>query len=328
MNSKTLGASGPTLAALGLGCMGMSEFYGASDDAQSIVVIHRALERGVTMLDTADIYGFGANETLVGRAIADRRGQAFIATKFGIHREPGAYARTVENSPAYIKAACEASLKRLGIDVIDLYYMHRRNRDVPLEESIGAMADLVAQGKVRYLGLSEVSPDTLARAHAIHPIAAVQSEYSLWTRDIETALLPQCRALGVALVAYSPLGRGFLTGAITQTTDLASDDFRRTNPRFAQGAIEENLRLVGLLTAIAQEIGVTAAQLALAWVLGQGERVFAIPGTRRIAYLEQNIAGASLALSPEQRAALDAAFPPGAAIGARYTEAGMVGLEG
>jgi aryl-alcohol dehydrogenase-like predicted oxidoreductase len=205
--------------------------------------------------------------------------------------------------------------------------MHRRNPTVPLEDSVGAMADLVHQGKVRYLGLSEVSADTLARAHAIHPITAVQSEYSLWTRDVETAVLPRCRELGVALVAYSPLGRGFLTGAITNTADLASDDFRRTNPRFAEGAIEENLRLVGLLTSMAEALGVTAAQLALAWVLAKGDDIFAIPGTRRIAYLDQNIAGATLTLSPDQIAKLDAAFPPGAAIGARYTEAGMVGLD-
>jgi len=308
--------------------MGMSEFYGPADDAQSIAVIHHALEQGITLLDTADIYGFGANEVLVGRAIADRRDQAFVATKFGIHRQPGAYARTVENSPAYIRAACDASLKRLGVEVIDLYYMHRRNRDVPLDDSIGAMADLIQEGKVRYLGLSEVSADTLTRAHAIHPIAAVQSEYSLWTRDVETTLLPRCRELGVALVAYSPLGRGFLTGAITQTSELSSDDFRRTNPRFAESAMAENLRLVGLLTSMADELGFTAAQLALAWVLAQGDQVFAIPGTRRINYLGQNIVGATLKLSPDQLARLDAAFPLGAAVGARYTEAGMVGLDG
>ncbi|MEV0624689.1 aldo/keto reductase [Nonomuraea wenchangensis] len=316
MNKHTLGAGGPQVSALGLGCMGMSEFYGPADDSESIAVIHRALDLGITFLDTADMYGRGANEELVGRAVKDRRDEVVLATKFGIKRDGDT--RTIENSPDYIRAACDASLRRLGVDHIDLYYMHRRNPEVPIEESVGAMAELVREGKVRHLGLSEVSAPTLRAAAAVHPIAALQSEYSLFTRDLEAEILPAARELGVALVAYSPISRGLLTGAPPTSGELAPDDFRRTFPRTSGENAEHNARLVAEVRRIADAAGVTVAQLALAWVLAQGEDVVPIPGTKRLKYLEENAAAADITLTAEQLDALAAAVPADAVAGQRY----------
>jgi len=326
MEQRDLGKSGLRVSALGLGCMGMSEFYGPSDDAQSLATLGRALELGVTFLDTADTYGHGHNEQLVGRFLAGRRAKVVLATKFGIVRTPGKYERRIDNSPAYVKAACEASLRRLGVEVIDLYYAHRVDPAVPIEDTVGAMADLVRAGKVRALGLSEVSAPTLRRAHAVHPIAAVQSEYSLWTRDPEASVLPACRELGVTFVAYSPLGRGMLAGAIDKKTELAANDFRRLSPRFQGDNLERNLRLVGAVRALAAAKGATPAQVALAWLLQQGKDIVPIPGTRRIRTLEENVAAASLKLSAEELSRLDRAMPPGAAAGDRYPPAGMKGI--
>lgn len=326
MEQRKIGSSSLSVAAIGLGCMGMSEFYGPTDDAQSLATLERALELGVTHFDTADMYGSGHNEQLLGRFLAGKRERVVVATKFGIVRQPGVYARTIDNSPAYVQAACEASLKRLGIETIDLYYAHRRNPDVPVEDLVGAMADLVRQGKVRALGLSEVSGDTLRRAHAVHPIAAVQSEYSLWTRDVEGDVLPVCRDLGVSLVAYSPLGRGMLTGAIAKTDDLAEGDFRRMNPRFQGANMDANQHLVDKVRALAAAKGCTPGQVALAWLLAQGSDILPIPGTKRIAYLEDNVGTAAIALSPDEVAQLNAALPPGAASGERYPSEGMKGL--
>lgn len=326
MEQRKIGSSSLSVAAIGLGCMGMSEFYGPTDDAQSLATLERALELGVTHFDTADMYGSGHNEQLLGRFLAGKRERVVVATKFGIVRQPGAYARTIDNSPAYVQAACEASLKRLGIETIDLYYAHRRNPDVPVEDLVGAMADLVRQGKVRALGLSEVSGDTLRRAHAVHPIAAVQSEYSLWTRDVEGDVLPVCRDLGVSLVAYSPLGRGMLTGAIAKTDDLAEGDFRRMNPRFQGANMDANQHLVDKVRALAAAKGCTPGQVALAWLLAQGSDILPIPGTKRIAYLEDNVGAAAIALSADEVAQLNAALPPGAASGERYPSEGMKGL--
>ncbi|MGW5161166.1 aldo/keto reductase [Nonomuraea wenchangensis] len=316
MKNRTLGVGGPRVSALGLGCMGMSEFYGPADDSESIAVIHRALDLGITFLDTADMYGRGANEELVGRAVKDRRDEVVLATKFGIKRDGAT--RTIENSPEYIRAACDASLRRLGVDHIDLYYMHRRNPAVPVEESVGAMADLVREGKVRHLGLSEVSAPTLRAAAAVHPIAALQSEYSLFTRDLEAEILPAARELGVALVAYSPISRGLLTGAPPTSGELAPDDFRRTFPRTSGENAEHNARLVAEVKRIADAAGVTVAQLALAWVLAQGEDVVPIPGTKRLKYLEENAAAADITLTAEQLDALAAAVPADAVAGQRY----------
>ncbi|MFK4036968.1 aldo/keto reductase [Nonomuraea wenchangensis] len=316
MKKRTLGAGGPQVSALGLGCMGMSEFYGPADDSESIAVIHRALDLGITFLDTADMYGRGANEELVGRAVKDRRDEMVLATKFGIKRDGDT--RTIENSPDYIRAACDASLRRLGVDHIDLYYMHRRNPEVPIEESVGAMAELVREGKVRHLGLSEVSAPTLRAAAAVHPIAALQSEYSLFTRDLEAEILPAARELGVALVAYSPISRGLLTGAPPTSGELAPDDFRRTFPRTSGENAEHNARLVAEVKRIADAAGVTVAQLALAWVLAQGEDVVPIPGTKRLKYLEENAAAADITLTAEQLDALAAAVPADAVAGQRY----------
>ncbi|MFG1614466.1 aldo/keto reductase [Nonomuraea wenchangensis] len=316
MKKRTLGAGGPQVSALGLGCMGMSEFYGPADDSESIAVIHRALDLGITFLDTADMYGRGANEELVGRAVKDRRDEVVLATKFGIKRDGDT--RTIENSPDYIRAACDASLRRLGVDHIDLYYMHRRNPEVPIEESVGAMAELVREGKVRHLGLSEVSAPTLRAAAAVHPIAALQSEYSLFTRDLEAEILPAARELGVALVAYSPISRGLLTGAPPTSGELAPDDFRRTFPRTSGENAEHNARLVAEVKRIADAAGVTVAQLALAWVLAQGEDVVPIPGTKRLKYLEENAAAADITLTAEQLDALAAAVPADAVAGQRY----------
>lgn len=330
MRQRQLGASGPAVFALGLGCMGMSEFYGPSDDAESLRTLARALDLGVTLFDTADTYGLGHNETLLGRFIAQggpaRRQRMVLATKFGIVREPGKYDRRIDNSPAYIRTACEASLHRLGVERIDLYYCHRRDPAVPIEEVVGAMADLVAAGKVRAIGLSEVSVETLRRAGAVHPVAAVQSEYSLWSREPEAGMLAACAELGAAFVAYSPLGRAFLTATV-DTTKLADDDFRKHNPRFAGEAEAQNRRLVAALGEFANARGWSHAQVALAWLLKRQPHVIPIPGTRRIAYLESNVSAAGITLTADEMAELDRLFDPAAIAGNRYPEAGFVGVE-
>ncbi len=330
MQKRHLGSLKTPVSAIGLGCMGMSEFYGATDDVQAHSVMARALEVGVNFFDSADIYGFGHNETLIGNFLkaggAARRSQVVLSTKFGIVRRPGQYERRIDNSPAYVQSACEASLKRLGTDTIDLYYCHRRNPDVPVEDMVGAMAHLVAAGKVKALGLSEVSPATLRKAHAVHPIAAVQSEYSLWSREPETDMLATCADLGITFVAYSPLGRAFLTGALN-TADLAAGDFRKNLPRFNGAAQATNQAMVDGLSRFAKAKGMTNAQVALAWLLCKHPHVVPIPGTRRIHYLEQNAAAADMALSAAEVAELDALFPPEAIVGGRYPEAGMVGIE-
>jgi len=325
MQTRTLGHNGPAVSALGLGCMGMSAFYGQHDDAESIATIRHALDRGLNLLDTADMYGPHTNEVLVGKAIKGRREQAFIATKFGIVRDPGnPQARGVNGRPDYVRAACDASLQRLGIDTIDLYYQHRVDPNVPIEETVGAMAELVAAGKVRYLGLSEASGATLERACKVHPIAALQSEFSLWTRDPQTnGMLAACRKLGVSLIAYSPLGRGFLTGAIRSPDDFDADDYRRTSPRFMGDNFARNLQLVEQVKALAADKGCSPAQLALAWVLAQDEDVLAIPGTRKRSRLDENLGALDVRLSAADLAAIDAVFPPDAAAGNRYADAMM-----
>ena len=325
MKMRKLGLNGPEVSAVGLGCMGMSAFYGGADEAQSIAVIHRALDLGVTLFDTAEMYGPHTNEVLLGKALKDRRDEAFIATKFGINRQPDGSAIT-DGSPANVRRAVEGSLSRLGVDHIDLYYQHRIDPNTPIEETVGAMAELVKEGKVRFLGLSEAAPATLRRAHAEHPITALQTEYSLWSRDPEEELLGVVRELGISFVPYSPLGRGFLSGEIKSMDDLAPDDFRRTNPRFAGDNFQKNLDLVDAVGAIAADKGVTAAQLALAWVLAQGEDLVPIPGTRRIATLEQNVAAADIVLTPDDLARIEAVFPRGAAAGERYAPGGMSSL--
>ena len=327
--TRTLGThdGGLNVSALGFGCMGMSEFYGARDDAQSLATLHRALDLGVTFLDSADTYGLGHNEELIGRLIAERgRDAVTIATKFGIVREEGQYARGLNNDPAYLRAACERSLKRLGIERIDLYYVHRIEPGRPIEETVEALARLVEEGKVAHLGLCEASSETLRRAHAVHPITALQSEYSLWTRDPEGDVLATCRELGVGFVAYSPLGRGALTGAMTSIDGLDADDFRRANPRFSDENLPVNLARIDRIRAVADEKGCTPAQLALAWVLARGSDVVPIPGTKRQSYLEQNVAAAAVELTPADLAHLDAVMPVGAAAGARYTPEGMKGV--
>ncbi|QES40574.1 aldo/keto reductase [Streptomyces venezuelae] len=316
--TRRLGAL--TVSAQGLGCMGMSHGYGASDDAQSIATIHRALDLGVTLLDTSDFYGSGHNEELIGRALAGpRREQAVVATKFGFANRLGE-PTLIRGDAAYVRQACDASLRRLGIDHIDLYYQHRVDTTVPIEETVGAMAELVAAGKVRHLGLSEASARTLRRAHAVHPIAALQSEWSLWTRDLEAEIAPVCRELGIGLVPFSPLGRGFLTGRYTSVEGLPQDDVRRTQPRFAAGNLERNLSIVETLDALAAEKGVTAGQLALAWVQHRGADVVPIPGTRRQKYLEENLGAVAIELSADELAAIDAAAPAGGVAGTRYDE--------
>ena len=325
MKMRKLGRNGPEVSAVGLGCMGMSAFYGGADEAQSIAVIHRALDLGVTLFDTAEMYGPHTNEVLLGKALQGRRDEAFIATKFGINRQPDGSAIT-DGSPANARRAVEGSLSRLGVDHIDLYYQHRIDPNTPIEETVGAMAELVKEGKVRFLGLSEAAPATLRRAHAEHPITALQTEYSLWSRDPEDELLGVVRELGIGFVPYSPLGRGFLSGEIKSIDDLAPDDFRRTNPRFAGANFQKNLDLVDAVGAIAADKGVTAAQLALAWVLAQGEDLVPIPGTRRIATLEQNAAAADIVLTPDDLARIEAVFPRGAAAGERYAPGGMSSL--
>jgi aryl-alcohol dehydrogenase-like predicted oxidoreductase len=319
MQTRTLG-QGLEVSAMGLGCMGMSEFYGRADEDEAISTIHRALELGITFLDTADMYGPFTNEKLVGRAIADRRDQVVLATKFGNLRGENGERLGIDGSPEYVRRACDASLQRLGTDHIDLYYQHRVDQTVPIEETVGAMAELVQQGKVRHLGLSEAAPTTIRRAHAVHPITALQTEYSLWTRDPEEEILPTVRELGIGFVPYSPLGRGFLTGRFQRTDDLAEDDFRRGHPRFQGANLERNLELVERARAIAAGKGVTAGQLALAWVLAQGEDVAPIPGTKRVRYLEENAGALDVELGEDDLRALDEAAPRGAAAGDRYAD--------
>jgi aryl-alcohol dehydrogenase-like predicted oxidoreductase len=323
MKTRRLGRQGLEVSAEGLGCMGMSEFYGATDDDEAVATIHRALELGVTLLDTADMYGPFTNERLVGRAIKGRRGDVVLATKFGNERRPDGTWVGVNGRPEYVRAACGASLTRLGVDVIDLYYQHRVDPTVPIEETVGAMAGLVRAGKVRFLGLSEAAPATIRRVHATHPITALQTEYSLWTRDVEEEILPAVRALGIGFVAYSPLGRGFLTGRFRSPGDLPEGDFRNNSPRFEPANFAKNRELAARVEAIAFRLGVTPGQLALAWLLAHGPDVVPIPGTKRVRYLEENAAAAAITLTPTILAELDAAAPRGATAGARYPETAM-----
>jgi aryl-alcohol dehydrogenase-like predicted oxidoreductase len=320
MKTRRLGSQGLEVSAQGLGCMGMSDFYGTPDEKAGIATIHRAIELGVTLLDTADMYGPHTNERLVGRAIADRREKVVVATKFGIVRGDDPHDRTYNGRPEYVRSSCEGALERLGTDHIDLYYQHRVDPDVAIEETVGAMAELVEQGKVRFLGLSEAAPETIRRAHATHAITALQSEYSLWSRDPEDEILPALRELGIGFVAYSPLGRGFLTGRIGSIDDLEPDDYRRASPRFQADNFRRNLALVERVKEVAQEKGVTAGQLALAWVMHRGEDVVPIPGTKRVAYLEENVAAAEIELSEDELRRLDEAAPRGAAMGDRYPD--------
>jgi aryl-alcohol dehydrogenase-like predicted oxidoreductase len=326
MDQRQLGNQGLTVSELGLGCMGMSEFYGSGDEAESIATIQRALELGVTFIDTADMYGPFTNEKLVGRAIADRRDQVVLATKFGNVRGPNGERLGIRGDAEYVREACDASLERLGVDHIDLYYQHRVDPDTPIEETVGAMKELVEQGKVRYLGLSEAAPATIRRAHDVHPISALQTEYSLWTRDPEDEVLPTVRELGIGFVAYSPLGRGFLSGAIKSVDDLADDDFRRANPRFQGENFQRNLDLVERVKEVASEKDVTPSQLALAWLLHQGEDIVPIPGTKRRKYLEENAAAAEISLTDDELASIDEAAPVGAAAGDRYPDMSPVNI--
>ncbi len=324
MQTRQLGRNGPEVSALGLGCMGMSDFYGSHDDAASAALIKSALDRGVNFLDTADMYGPFTNEQLVGRAIKGRRREVFLATKFGIQRDPADPARRGFNGrPEYVRSACDASLKRLGVDHIDLYYQHRVDPATPIEDTVGAMGELVRAGKVRYLGLSEAGPATLRRACAVHPITALQTEYSLWTRDPENEILATCDALGIGFVAYSPLGRGFLTGAIRSPDDFEPDDYRRHSPRFQGENFSNNLRLVEQIRTLATGKGCTPAQLALAWILARNPHIVPIPGTRKLARLEENLGALDVRLDAAELARIDALFPPDAASGLRYPEAMM-----
>ncbi|WP_024277272.1 aldo/keto reductase [Xanthobacter sp. 126] len=326
MDHRSLGRSGLSVSAIGLGCMGMSEFYGPSDDEQSLATLAAALDLGINFFDTADMYGVGHNERLLGRFLKGRRDQVILATKFGNVRGPNGERLGVSGTPDYVRSACDASLERLGIDTIDLYYQHRVDPKTPIEETVGAMKGLVEAGKVRFLGLSECSVATLRKAHAVHPISAVQIEYSLWSRDPEEEMLAACRELGVAFVAYSPLGRSFLTGAVTSPDTLAADDFRRANPRFSGDALKANLTLVEALKDFAAAKGATSAQIALAWILNKQDNVIPIPGTRRQKYLEENVAATRIRLSLEEVATLDALFAPEAVAGTRYPEAAMAML--
>jgi aryl-alcohol dehydrogenase-like predicted oxidoreductase len=321
---RRLGASGPTVSALGLGCMGMTEYYGPADEVESIATLHRALDLGVTLLDTSDAYGPHRNEELVGRAIRGRRDHVVLATKFGVVRLDGPPFIQVRADPAYVHEACDASLRRLGVDHIDLYYCHRIDPTVPIEETVGAMADLVSAGKIRYLGLSEASADTLRRASAVHPIAALQSEWSLWSREIETEIVPVARELGIGLVPYSPLGRGFLTGRLESPAGFDADDFRRIVPRFLGEHFTMNLVLAERVKRLADEKGCTPAQLALAWLLAQGDDVVPIPGTKRVPYLEENLGALTVTLSAAEIARIDAELPVGAASGDRYPNMQLV----
>lgn len=326
MIHRMLGRTPVSLSALGLGCMGMSEFYGPRDDQQSIRVIHRALELGINFLDTADMYGVGHNEELVGKALADRRDKVFLATKFGHERRPDGSYIALRGDAKYVHSACDASLQRLGINVIDLYYQHRVAADVPIEETVGAMADLVKAGKVRYLGLSEAGADSIRRASKIHPIAAVQSEYSLWSRDVEQQIIPTCRELGIGFIPYSPLGRGFLTGKIKDLSTLAENDRRRAFPRFQGENLQKNVQLVELVEQMAQKKKCKPSQLALAWVLAQGPEMIPIPGTKRIQYLEENIAALNVQLSADEVSQLSSDLRPDSVAGDRYPEQGMAML--
>jgi aryl-alcohol dehydrogenase-like predicted oxidoreductase len=321
MKQRTLGPQGPAVSAIGLGCMGMSAFYGATDEAESLRTIDRALELGCNFLDTSDLYGPHTNEELVGRAIAGRRDEVFLATKFGIQIQLNPPRRSINGRPEYVREACEGSLKRLGVEQIDLYYQHREDPSTPIEETVGAMAELVGQGKVRHLGLSEASAETIRRAHAVHPITAVQSEYSLWTRDVEQEVLPTLQELGIALVAYSPLGRGFLSGRFSSPDELDENDFRRHGPRFTGQNLQANLKLAEGVREIAAELAVTPAQLALAWVLHRGEHIVPIPGTKRVSYLQDNLAAAEVSLTPEQVRRISEELPQ--ASGDRYDAEGM-----
>jgi aryl-alcohol dehydrogenase-like predicted oxidoreductase len=323
IDKRRLGNNGPEVSAIGLGCMGMSEFYVGGSEAESIATIHHALDRGVTFLDTADMYGWGQNEELVGRAIADRRDEVFLATKFGNVRGPNGEFLGVRGDPEYVRSACEASLRRLQVEVIDLYYQHRVDTKVPIEDTVGEMARLKDEGKIRFLGLSEAAPQTIRKAHAVHPITAVQTELSLWSRDAQAEVIPTVRELGIGYVAYSPLGRGFLTGQFQSPDDFPEDDFRRNHPRFQGENFEKNIQLVREVEKMAEEKGCTTAQLALAWVLAQGDDIVPIPGTKHVKYLDQNIGALDVRLTSEDLKRLDDILPPGAAAGERYHARGM-----